>query len=242
MRFGRVSEIQPSNIDSWQDSIFLTIDIDWSHDKILADTIDLVEQAGVATTWFITHKTPLLEGLRESSLFELGIHPNFNFLLQGNAHVGKTAQDVIDRLLNVIPEATSVRSHSMTQSSRLLDLFDQRALTHDCNHFIPEQSGIELKPYLHWNGLIKVPYFWEDDVSCLYSHCFDLERLLSSNGLKVFDFHPIHIFLNTESLERYEQTRHLHNKPNELIKYRYGGEGTRTWLLQLLKLAKRNHA
>ena len=58
-------------------------------------------------------------------------------------------------------------------------------------------------------------------------------------GLKVFDFHPIHVFLNTESLERYERTRALHHNPKELIKHRYEGYGTRNRLIELLELAKK---
>jgi len=56
-------------------------------------------------------------------------------------------------------------------------------------------------------------------------------------GLKVFDFHPIHVFLNTELLDRYDRTRHLHQKPGELIKHRFDGEGIRIRLLELLALA-----
>jgi hypothetical protein len=36
----------------------------------------------------------------------------------------------------------------------------------------------------------------------------------------VFDFHPIHVFLNTDHLETYESTREYHNMANTLIKYR----------------------
>ena len=34
------------------------------------------------------------------------------------------------------------------------------------------------------------------------------------------------------------KTRHLHNKPSELIKYRYDGYGTRNRLLELINLVK----
>lgn len=56
----------------------------------------------------------------------------------------------------------------------------------------------------------------------------------------VVDFHPIHVFLNTESLDRYERTRSLHQNPKELIKHRYEGYGTRNRLLELLGSAKKN--
>jgi hypothetical protein len=39
-----------------------------------------------------------------------------------------------------------------------------------------------------------------------------------------------------ESLNRYERTRPLHQKPKELIKQRYEGYGTRNRLIELLEL------
>ncbi len=231
-----ISTIDIEASTTWQDSFFLTFDIDWAHDVVLSDTIDLIEQAGVSATWFITHETPLLERLRTNPNFELGIHPNFNFLLNGAKGNGTNAKEVLDRLMAIVPEAKSVRSHSMTQNSPLLDLFKEKGLSHDCNVFIPEQSDILLKPWKLWNGLTRVPYFWEDDVACMYEQNTPIEKLAGRAGLKVFDFHPIHIFLNTESLDRYERTRHLHQKPEELIKNRFDGKGARTKLLKLLEL------
>ena len=240
--FRTISSIQVDNASSWEDSIFLTFDIDWVHDSLLAETIDLVEQARVKATWFVTHDTPLLDRLRANQKFELGIHPNFNFLLEGDVRNGRNARDVIERLLAIVPEAISVRSHSMTQSSQLLALFKEMGLSYDVNHFVPAQTGIELKPWKLWNDLIRVPYYWEDDLHVLYEstgvpQMNPDELLRTRGGLKVFDFHPVHVFLNTESLDRYEQTRPLHQIPDELTKHRYQGYGTCNRLNELLGFA-----
>jgi hypothetical protein len=215
---------------------YLTLDIDWVHDDILADSIDLIEKYQVSATWFVTHDTPLLARLRSNPNFELGIHPNFNFLLNGDARAGRDALDVLDRLLAIVPEAKCVRSHSTTQSSNLLDLFSRKGLTHECNSFIPAQSGIELKPWQLWSGVTCVPYFWEDDVACLYGpdEEFCMSRLIGLSGIKVFDFHPVHIFLNTEHMDRYERTREWHRSPHKLQAHRHEGEGTRTRFLEFL--------
>lgn len=233
-----VSSKDVDQSQTWKDKIYLTIDIDWAHDDILQDTIQIIEKAGVSATWFVTHDTQLLGSLRANSRFELGIHPNFNFLLQGDDRLGRTAEEVMDKILEVVLEAKSVRSHSMTQSSRLLDLFKEKGLTHDCNHFIPEQTKIPIIPWKHWNGLTRVCHYWEDDAACMYEQNTQVEELVRRDGLKVFDFHPIHIFLNTESMDRYERTRHLHQKPTELIKHRYEGEGTQTKLQKLFTAGK----
>jgi hypothetical protein len=85
--------------------------------------------------------------------------------------------------------------------------------------------------------MVIVPHFWQDNVALKMELLFPLEKEIKSS-LSVFDFHPIHVFLNTEHLDRYELTRDLHQNPEELIKNRYEGEGTRTKLLNLLRLTK----
>jgi hypothetical protein len=222
------------NVDI-SNEIILTFDIDWADDAILNDCIDIVDQAGTPATWFITHETPLLDRLRENERYELGIHPNFISLLEGKSN---GVEKAIDDLLEIVPEAKSIRSHSLVQSSRLMDLFQSKGLLFDCNHFIPEQSGIILKPWQQWNGMVKVPHMWEDDAVCIYETNTPVTDLIKRQGLKVFDFHPIHVFLNTESLDRYERTRPLHQDPKELTKHRYEGYGTRNRLLELLELAR----
>lgn len=217
------------------EAVILTFDIDWACDAVLADCIDQVERAGAPATWFVTHYTPLLNRLRENEKFELGIHPNFNPLLDGK---GSNAEQIIDEILRIVPEAVSVRSHSMVQSSRLVDLLHRKGLVFECNNFIPEQSGIILKPWRLWNGMVKIPHFWEDDAECIYKSGATYSSLLERDGIKVFDFHPIHVYLNTEDLARYDQTRNLHNNAGELLKHRFSGVGTRTYLLDLLSAFK----
>jgi hypothetical protein len=212
-------------------AVVLTFDIDWACDEVLQDSIDLVERVGAPATWFVTHDTPLLSRLRANKNFELGIHPNLNPLLTGTPG---DAEQIIDDLLKIVPDAVSIRCHSLVQSSRLLDLFQSKGLIFDCNHFVPEQSGIELRPWRLWNEIVKIPHFWEDDAVCIYEHNASISDLLVRDGLKVFDFHPIHIFLNTEDLARYSRTRSLHHKAAKLLAHRYVGAGTRTHFLDLL--------
>jgi hypothetical protein len=219
--------------------LFLTFDVDWAHDEVLRDTIELIQPYDLPVTWFITHETDVLAILRsEQHRWDLGIHPNFNRLLDGSEQ--GTAAETLGNLLKIVPGATSVRSHSLVQSSLLYQLFLKFGLTHDSNDYVPSYSGLELKPFCLENGLVKVPYCFSDELWCVKGgDAEDFKALLNSNGMLVFDFHPIHVFLNTESLDRYEKTRHLHRKPKELIKHRYEGYGTRNRLIELLKLARK---
>lgn len=234
--FSVTSSVLPEDPTTWEGRIFLTFDIAWAHDDVLADSIALIEEAGVAATWFATHSTPLLDRILANPKFELGIHPNFlPLLMQGNSSIGASAEDVVDQMLAFVPGAKSIRSHSLVQSGRLLQIFKRKGLTHDCNAFIPGRSGILLKPWVDWFGVIRVPYYWEDDFWCEAPKKEAAGDLLVREGLHGFDFHPIHLYLNTESMSRYEGARVNFSAPEALIGHRYAGEGTRAFLSQILE-------
>jgi hypothetical protein len=235
--FGRIKDIDLALPETWTQQIFLTFDIDWVCDAVLEDTISILEEAGVAATWFVTHQTPLLDRLRSNPNFELGLHPNFNNLLNGQNVKEKlnSAEQIIDELLTIVPEAKSIRSHSMTQSSRLYDLFAEKGLTHECNTYIPSSSKITLCPWKTWQGLIKISHFWEDDLNVLDVHVDATVLAQEALGLKVFDFHPIHLYLNTETLSRYEDSRAVHLDPCRLLAWRSQSTlGARSQLNNLL--------
>jgi hypothetical protein len=104
--FSNISAIEPEVRATWISKVFLSFDIDWAHDDILADSINIVRDAGVASTWFVTHTTPLLQQLRNLNDAELGIHPNFNLLLDGKClNSGNSAEKVIKNILSLVPVA-----------------------------------------------------------------------------------------------------------------------------------------
>jgi hypothetical protein len=221
-------------------AVYFTIDIDWAPEAVIADTLALLEENQVAATLFCTHKSRVIDQCN-TALFEKAIHPNFNFLLNGQKTNGESAEAVLDHLLHLYPQATGVRSHSMTQSSVLLDLFLQKGLLYDANHFLPYQ---QVRPFKLWNGLVRIPYNWEDDVHFFYGKEFE-EPLFSSipGDLLIVDFHPVHIYLNTKSKEHYQEAKKYYQQPDELIKCRGSSEekaGVRDVFIQLLLQNKGN--
>ena len=224
--------------------IFLTFDMDWAIDEVIENTLDIIESENVKATFFITHETKVLKRLRDNDNIELGIHPNFNHLITKNVNE-HYAQELIEDLKRIVPEAVSVRSHSLFQSSGILDLFKKHDFLFDANLFIPYNSSIQLKPMKHWNGLIRVPHFWEDDVFCIEREKaiykdWDVSKFLDYKGLKVFDFHPIHVFLNTEHLERYQNAKSHFKDFSQLRNYVNNDHknGSRVFLRNLIKEAK----
>lgn len=231
-RFGHISDIDPNDSSTWETKYFITFDIDWAADEVLSDSIDLIEKYDVPVTWFVTHNTSLIQRLRNNPKFKLGIHPNFNFLLEGDDRNGSNAEEVVDNLLNIIPDANALRSHSLAQSEMLFDIFHKKEISFICNTFIPGNPRLNIFPWKIWDGMVVIPHCWQDNVSLRIPTENFLE--FPENSLNVFDFHPIHVFLNTDKLERYEKTRSLHHNSKELLVHRYAGEGTRTKLLKLL--------
>ena len=196
----------------------------------------MLDKYNVKATFFVTHETKLLERMRENTKIELGIHPNFNPLLNGDFRYGKNYKEVIDFYMKIVPEAKSSRSHSITHNSHILEELIARGITHDSNTLVPFSSNSYLEPWKYWSdALTRVPYFWEDDVHCIYNWEWNVEKFICYEGIKVFDFHPIHIFLNTEYLDRYEKSRKWHNCEENLPKHRHEGYGARSFLIDLIE-------
>jgi len=234
-------KINEINIDSkeWNQSIYLTFDFDWAADFVINDTLDLLEKYNVSATFFVTHDSPVLTRMRENPKYEIGIHPNFNDLLTCKAMTDLDSKQIISKLMDIAPEAISMRSHSTTNSSRILEIAKNLGIVYDCNYLIPYQANIHIKPWLLWNNMIRAPYFFEDDVSLEYGdNESSMDFLIKKTGLKIFNFHPIHVYLNSDSLELYERSRPHHKEMASLMKYRSQSRGTRDKLLEILEKAK----
>lgn len=237
--FNHISSIKPEINSTYENDVFITIDMDWAPDYILEDTHSFLLSNNVKSTWMVTHRTPFLDVLIKSELIELGIHPNFNdFFDTRNSTVSDNAYDRIVKVLSIVPNAKSVRSHSMTQNSRMLDIFSNLGIRHDCNHYIPFNSGIILKPWKIWNGLIKVPFGWEDDLDFSNTSRQFAQKIIGFQGLKVLNFHPIHLFLNSSSMNTYENTRFEHGLPEIMKKYINQNYGTRSFLSDVISISK----
>ncbi len=210
--------------------IAISFDIEWAPDVVIEDTLDLLNTAGVQATFFATHATSFFDGIHGH---EIGIHPNF--LLT------KDYRSELDRLMGLYPQAQGVRCHSYYQNTQILDLFVEHGLRYDSNLLMFCCQGIHA--FQNWNGLVRVPVFWEDDVNCLVGDTWDPQMLSISDpdSLYVFDFHPIHVFLNTESMDRYEAAKSHCNYPKrlrEFVNSESSGVGTRLFLKRLLTLMK----
>jgi hypothetical protein len=218
----------------------ITLDIDWAPDFVIKDLIDLLLSHNSKSTWFVTHDTIHLHSLRKhSDFFELGIHPNF---LPMSTH-GDTAEEVIEFMMNLVPEAVSSRSHSVFQSGSILELLANHSpIENDATIFLPEMEGIKhvLHPLPNGGQLKRLPFFWADDYEmCCQPADWTLARHIDVKGLKVMMFHPIHIFLNTNDFTQYTHIKESIGPLNsvseeKLLGYRNNEKGARTVFIELI--------
>lgn len=212
--------------------IGLTFDVDWAPDEIILDTLDLLAAYKVKATFFATHDSKVIRGITDPTI-EIGIHPNFNQLL--NRQDDRDFRQVIGDLYKVYPKAKGIRSHSLVHSSPILDYCRELGFSYDVNQFLPYMQGIE--PYRLYNGLVRIPYHWEDDVHWMYNKSFaDSGIDLRQTGTKVLNFHPVHVYLNTPSDEFYQTVRPFYREVNRLLELRNDRIlGTRDMLIDTLK-------
>jgi len=219
----------------------IALDTDWAPEFVIDLVADMLEERGVKATWFVTAGGEGLTRFRDrGDLFEVGLHPDFRQVTQA----GRTAQDVMTELKRLIPEAKAVRSHGLWQSSWLLEMMaeqfgvkiDLSILLMGTPHIVPH------KRYFQGGSLslIRIPCFWEDDVE-MSSPEADWElkdHRIGLPGLKVWSFHPIHIYLNSSDLSNYERLKEEgplpHVSERTAVRLISGGQGTRSFFATLL--------
>ena len=218
----------------------ISLDVDWAPDFMIDHVVNYLIEHKVKSTWFVTHESPALESLKEhDNLFELGIHPNF---LPGSSQ-GTSVEDVLKYMMQLVPQALSVRTHGVVQSGQLLsDIVRLTPIKIDATIFLPEMPGIQTVQHLTPNGtLLRIPTFWADDYELLKtSPCWRPSQLDNLHGLKVYNFHPIHIYLNTPTYLHYQRFRDsktdISNMTSSMIEpFINEGPGVRDLFLSLVQ-------
>lgn len=180
----------------------LTLDFDWCDDEVLKYTLHKLITNKVPATFFVTHVTDLLEEIRKYNFFELGIHPNFS---DKSTH-GNNYKDVISHCLSIVPEAKSSRSHGLHISSNILTYMSTQGIMIDSSIFMPNITNFKNFSFEVDNkNILRIPYNWEDDYE--FYQKYKKYKFSDINQYKtlIMDFHPIHVYLNSNSTEEYEK-------------------------------------
>ncbi len=217
----------------------VTLDVDWAPDFVVDWVAAQLVERSLPATWFVTHMSPAIERLKDyPELFELGIHPNF---LPGTTH-GESPEVVLDHCTGLVPQATSMRTHGLMQYTGLLGIVMERTpITADVSIFMPNCENLQPFEY-RWRGreLVRVPYIWEDDFEMgSRDPCWRLQPILErEGGVRVINFHPIHIYLNSAGSDAYELFKSCTSRlqdasPADVDVHVCAGKGTRTFFDEL---------
>ena len=254
VRYGVVTVNQPPALaphpfdeSAFAHAICISVDVEWCHPEVLADTVALLDDAGVRGTFFCTHA-----GI-DAGAHERALHPNYRVrgdTVRGIVHgagVDRWSLDDVDLFRQVLaatrtfcPEAVGARSHSLLYDTALLPLYAELGLEYDSSYMLPLCSG--LAPFWKESGIVEIPLYHMDHWELLAPLTgFAVDRLgLERPGLKVLDFHPNLVFTNVASQSDYEESRSVYHQPAALRARRRDGAGARRLLEGVLDRVARD--
>jgi hypothetical protein len=185
----------------------ITLDVDWAPDHVIDAVAARLIDARVRATWFVTHASSAVNRLRRhDDLFELGIHPNF---MPGSSH-GSTVAEVVSHCMQVVPEARVMRTHGLVQSSRLFsEIMSLTTIRIDSSLMLRMHPGLQVVRQPFAGGVLtRLPVWWEDDIEQVAPDPRWSVTEQASPGLRILNFHPVHVMLNGSTPAPYTALKH----------------------------------
>lgn len=198
----------------------ISIDLDWAPNEAIEFTFELLDKYQIRATVFCTH-------LVEIRGHEVALHPNFES--------PGAPEEKIRTLQADYPQARGVRSHALHINSRLYQLYKQMGLGYSSSYYMFNQV---VRPFRTVAGMLELPIFFEDDLYFLDHGNMDIQLKdlnLNPSHLKVFNFHPIHVFMNTFSNEHYQQWKAHYQDAKKLQNWVGQKRGTRDFFVETLE-------
>lgn len=209
------------------ESVFIiSIDADWVSQPLLNDTANILNDFRIKGTFFLTNK------IDENKLenHELAIHPNF----YGAANY----DEVLERTLNILTTRKSKgsRSHKLFYDTPLMASYKKYGIEYDSNYYLSNYD----KPmpfFFQRSQILEIPFFFADDSYFFLNSNFELDGInLQDSGVKVFLFHPFHIFMNSNSLDDYQRLKPYYTNYEYLnTRKNYDKPGIRNLFIKLLE-------
>ena len=202
----------------------LSLDLDWAPPEVLADCLGLLDQAGIRATIFLTDapEHPAVDG------HDIGLHPN--------AKPQSSLLQTFDLLAARYPGARGVRSHGLETSGLFQAHCADKGIHYTSNylHFLQP----DIRPLIMPFGLWELPIFFSDATALRFQETHGLwptaAAMLQGDGLKVFCFHPVHVFINSFGFAHYAQAKADYHDPARLRRHRRSGPGVRQLFQELV--------
>lgn len=210
--------------------ISLSFDTDHMNEARMKEFLAEVTWPG-GGTFFCTQPYECL--IREE--FELAPHP----FLTGN----RDWLTELKRKRAEFPQALGWRAHSCVFSHTLAEWISRNGYLYASTHDNFGEQGI--RPNRHLWGVWHVPIYYMDNLDFSRSRFFPnskekpfarslIENACRPDGLYVFDFHPIHLVLNTPNPEWYMTKREAFLAGERVAALRYEGYGARSFFDDLV--------
>lgn len=217
--------------------ICLTFDTDYMREDDMNRFLDEYQFPGAGT--FFVHENTL--GNIDWKLHEVCPHPTFD-----SSCANFSCLDKFDGKLNQIP--LGMRSHSCVTSHMLGIELKKRGFKYASNQSALYQNDIT-PMRLPW-GVWELPIYYMDSMDFtmkegwpgLRHSPFSADVVINAvegKGLYVFDFHPLHISLNTSDRQDYAKIKDaLLSENKSPFDLAFSGKGTRTFFEFLLDKMK----
>jgi len=206
----------------------ITFDVDWAPDYVIDYVSEKLENLKIKATWFVTHYSHSIQKLLDNPLFEIGIHPNF----YNNSTQGNGIDDILKNMKKIVNNAKSIRTHGLYQSSEMLLKLNKYGIENDVSILFSNDSNIT-PHYSKFFKITRIPFYWEDDVEMENEIDWnDIKKHFNIFGLKIFNFHPIHIFLNSNNMKNYNKLKgkkYPNINEKNILEFKNNSLGTETF-------------
>jgi hypothetical protein len=166
----------------------MTCDTDWCTPIQLQEAIRIF--GDIPVTYFSTGGYKVLDEIALETPKSVCPHPN----IEGKHHKSCEFENKLMKALNEYPQAEGYRCHGHTDSAWIQMKMKELGYTWESNMCCHLETG--LKPMTMFSGLVRLPVWLEDDVwmdGGKQDGIREMRKALDTNGMKVFNFHPVHI-------------------------------------------------
>lgn len=212
----------------------LTFDTDHMNELRMAEFLRDIEIPGEGT-FFCTQRYACLD----RSAHEVAPHPTLQ--------EGGDWKDELMRMRDLFPDARGWRSHSCVFSHLLAEWLAGNGYRYVSTN---DQFGQKnIRPIRHPWGIWHFPIFYMDNMDFSSGHFWNgeseapfsdafIDAALDDDGVYVFDFHPIHLLINTPDRDYYFSVRDQFKGGASIREVAYKGAGTRTFYDRLCAAMK----
>lgn len=214
--------------------IAITFDTDWIVESAIKE-LNLIDSVPGNMTFFCTDYYPYLDGQKK---VEIGLHPRLEW---GSDWIKETKD--LEKKFNA--PIYGIRPHSLSYTQMYGIELAKMGYKYISQATYLYHQGLKLDRH-PW-GIYELPIYYMDSMDFTFQlnwetnnvpFRFDIieKAIYDEKGLYIFDFHPIHLLLNSPSIQFYHDNRNNYSNAKP-----YNGRGTKTFFDELCSEMKKNN-